>query len=188
MIKTMIFVLAFLISLSPSISFAAKENPEKMILGHSESQWKQDLGKLEGYEFEEDFLDKIMQNEKDLITKRSATHFEILGDENPEVRKPKSKNPLFQTKNNRHIRSKFITSLKLDDADYTSLLNYIPKLREYYSSNHVSELLPYFALCLNYGVSKSDLQDLVYGFVKKEMPVEVVEQRLERMAEIAEQH
>ena len=174
-------VIGILLSFN-SVSFASSTKDNSPVLGISREQWQHDLGELKSYRFPDDFLDKIKFEQDYLKSRRGSEHFELLNGKTPTAKEKNRKNPLLQIKPRRE-KAKFLTNLDLERSDYNKLVNYIPKLKEYYSDNHIAQILPYIALCLNYYIDDSEITFYVNQAVKKETPVEVFKQRLYRVVE-----
>ena len=174
-------VIGILFSFNPT-TFASATKENVPVLGVSREQWQHDLAEFKSYRFADDFLDRIKFEQDYLKSRRGSEHFELLNGKKPTAKELSRKNPLLQMKQKKS-KAKFLTNLELERSDYNKLVNYIPKLKEYYSDNHIAQILPYIALCLNYYVEDSEITFYVNQAVKKETPVEVFKQRLYMVVE-----
>lgn len=165
-----------------SITFASSVKENVPILGVSREQWQHDLAELKSYRFSDDFLDNIKLEQDYLKSRRGSEHFELLNGKKPTAKEMSRKNPLLQMKQKKS-RAKFITNLELERSDYNKIINYLPMLKTYYSDNHIAQILPYIALCMNYYIDDSEITYYIKQALKKETPVEVFKQRLYRLVE-----
>ena len=182
MLKRIFMVVIALITMSFFYSSDCMASAKDPVLGISRIQWEHDLSELKSYSFPEDFLDKIKEEQNYLKSRRGSEHFELLNGRQPTAKEKRKNNPLLQIKPKKS-KAKFLTNLDLEHEDYIRLVNYIPQLKEYYSDNHIAQILPYLALCMNYNIDYAEISFYVKQAVKKETPVEVFKQRLYAIVE-----
>lgn len=180
--KLMIFVVMLMTVSLLNINNCMASSANEPILGVSRTQWEHDLAELKSYRFQDDFLDKIKYEQEYLKSRRGSEHFELLNGRKPTAKERRKNNPLLQMKQ-KNSNAKFLTNLNLEQEDYVRLVNYIPKLKEYYSDNHIAQILPYLALCMNYNIDYTEISFYVKQAVKRETPVEVFKQRLYTIVE-----
>ena len=180
--KICILITAFISLFVFNISDCNASSAKEPILGVARTQWEHDLAELKSYRFQDDFLDKIKDEQQYLKSRRGSEHFELLNGKQLTPREKRKNNPLLQMKQKR-TKAKFLTDLDLEHEDYIRLVNYLPALKEYYSDNHIAQILPYIALCMNYNIDYAEISYYVKQAIKKETPVEVFKQRLYTVVE-----
>ena len=153
---------------------------KERILGISLSQWISDLEKFNADYLNNDFIDKVLESEQSLKSRRNAEFFEKVGEQPTGMEKHKD-NPLLQIKHKKKT-SKFITNVDLSNSDYNKTLSLIPLLSEGYSSDDIAKYLPYIALCINQDIIFNDILYYVQRDVKMKTPIDIACERLYRLS------
>ena len=159
----------------------ADANP--LVLGMNEARWQESLESIAGdYEFADDFVERVKKSQQQLENKYGSEHFERLNSKKVSLKDKRRNNSLLHVKPQK-ARSSFIIDLNLEKKEYNQLLAYIPALGEYYAEQHIAQMLPYIAYCLNYNVKQNELDYYLREFLRRQTPPDIACERLYRLAE-----
>ena len=176
MLRKIIFLFMFMWILFPNNSFANEK-----ILGIEKTVWEEDLQKnFSEYSFDNEFLNKVQEEEKLLKQKRSSNYFEELNSKPSTLKEMRKKNPLLNK--SKKLKSKFITDLSLNKNEYVKLLSTIPRLEKTYYNDEIAKIFPYIALCLTSDIKMTEINYYLRYFSLRGVPVDIATERLYKIS------